>query len=157
MNKWLKKKIIDPLVDLLKQGTTPSKLAWSVAAGLAIGTSPLVGTSTLVCIAAGFLFRLNHPAIQIAHLALSPLQVPFLFFFIYAGEKLFDQPHVVPIIIQEIKSGSFSPFTTLETYWTSFWHAGVVWVLVAIPLVIILGLILSFLFQRIKHSMETTP
>jgi uncharacterized protein (DUF2062 family) len=157
MSNWLKTKVLDPLLNLLKQGTTPSKLGWSVAAGFAIGTSPLIGTSTILCVVVGFIFRLNHPAIQIAHLALSPLQFPFLFFFIYAGEKLFNQPHIVPIIIQEVKSGSFSPFATVETYWSSFWHAGLVWLLVAIPLVIILGLSLSAFFHRIKNSTEATP
>jgi len=154
MSNWLKTKVLDPLVNLLKQGTTPSKLGWSVAAGFAIGTSPLIGTSTILCVVVGSIFRLNHPAIQIVHLALSPLQFPFLFFFIYAGEKLFNQPHIVPIIIQEIKSGSFSPFATVGTYWSSFWHAGLVWLLVAIPLLIILGLSLSTFFHRIKKATQ---
>ena len=154
MIAWLRRKILDPLTNLLKQGTTPNKLGWSVAVGLVIGTSPIIGTSTMCCVAVGFLFRLNHPAIQIVHLVLSPFQLPFLFFFIYAGEKIFNQPHIVPMIIQEVQSGSFSPFATIGTYWSSFWHAGLVWLLAGIPAVIILGLLFSSLFRRMKAAME---
>ncbi len=153
MKKWLQKSI-DRLMALLKEGTTPTKLGWSVATGIGIGLSPLIGTSTILCVVVGFIFRLNHPAIQISHLILSPFQFPLLFFFIYAGEKVFNQPHIVPKIIQEVRTGAFSPFATLETYWTSFWQAGVVWLIVAIPAVIVLGLILSNVFTRAQKKME---
>jgi uncharacterized protein (DUF2062 family) len=58
-----RRRVLDPLVDLLAQGLTPERLALSLAVGLVLGLFPVVGLTTLLCLAAGFAFRLNHVAL----------------------------------------------------------------------------------------------
>lgn len=72
----------------LAQGATPEKLALSVALGVAIGVSPLLGITTLICLALGVALRLNHPALQLASQAMYVVQVPLLVVFVRLGEWL---------------------------------------------------------------------
>ena len=85
---------LDPLVDLLAQGLTPERLALSLAAGLVLGLFPIVGVTTLLCVAAGFAFRLNHLALQLANHLAYPLQLPLVLAFVRLGERLVGAPRV---------------------------------------------------------------
>jgi uncharacterized protein (DUF2062 family) len=78
---YFNRKVMQPLMALLKAGATPQKLALSVAFGCIIGIFPIFAT-TLICIFIAFIFRLNHAAIQIANYAVYALQfilfIPFI-------------------------------------------------------------------------------
>ncbi len=128
------RKIIQPLLALLKQGITPEKLALSVALGSVLGIFPVLGSTTLLCLVAGFLFKLNQPAIQIVNYLVYPLQFICLIPFFRLGEKLFSAPRL-PLTAEQIKIWATSdPFGAIRALWTSTWHAIVAWGLVA-PLV----------------------
>jgi len=73
----------------LQQGTSPKKLALSVALGLTFGLFPVVGATSLLCLAAGVLFRLNHVALQAANYAAYPLQLLLLYPLLQAGRSFF--------------------------------------------------------------------
>ena len=89
-----RRRIRDPLVSLLAQGLTPERLALSLALGLVLGLFPIVGATTLLCLAAGFAFRLNHVALQLANHLAYPLQLPLIPAFVRLGEGLAGAPHV---------------------------------------------------------------
>jgi uncharacterized protein (DUF2062 family) len=89
-----RRRVVDPLVDLLAQGLTPERLALSLATGLVLGLFPIVGVTTLLCVAAGFAFRLNHLALQLANHLAYPLQLPLVLAFVRIGERLVGAPRV---------------------------------------------------------------
>jgi uncharacterized protein (DUF2062 family) len=89
-----RRRVGDPLVSLLAQGLTPERLALSLAVGLVLGLFPIVGATTLLCVAAGFAFRLNHVALQLANHLAYPLQVPLILAFVRLGERLLGAPRV---------------------------------------------------------------
>jgi uncharacterized protein (DUF2062 family) len=89
-----RRRLLGPLVDLLAQGLTPERLALSLAAGLVLGLFPIVGVTTLLCLAAGFAFRLNHLALQLANHLAYPLQLPLALAFVRIGERLLGAPPV---------------------------------------------------------------
>ena len=91
---WLKRRVIGPLVLMLRYGVTPEKVAISLALGAAFGVFPIVGTSTLLCFAAALLFRLNHPAIQLANYLMYPFQLPLILVYVRLGETLVASPRV---------------------------------------------------------------
>ena len=82
MRASIRRRLVEPLRALLRQGATPERLALSVALGVVVGNIPLLGVSTAICVAIALLFRLNLAAIQIAQAAMAPTQllliVPFL-------------------------------------------------------------------------------
>ena len=82
MRKFLRRRLADPVLALLKQGLTPEKLALSLALGAILGVFPVLGATTALCLGAGLAFRLSHPALQIANLAVYPLQIPLILVFV---------------------------------------------------------------------------
>ena len=91
---FLRRRIIDPVLTLLKQGVTPEKIALSLAFGIAIGVLPVLGSGTLLCTVAAILLRLNLPAMQAANWISYPLQLALLIPFFRWGEIAFAAPHV---------------------------------------------------------------
>ena len=46
---WVRRRILDPILGLLRQGITPERLALSLAFGLGVGIFPVLGVSTIAC------------------------------------------------------------------------------------------------------------
>jgi len=72
---WIYRRGVLPILALLRMGATPRSLAWSIAAGALIGINPVIGSTTLLCLAIAFQFRLNVVASQIANHAMFPLNL----------------------------------------------------------------------------------
>ncbi len=89
---FLRRRIARPIVELLRQGVTPEKMALSLALGVALGVFPVLGTTTALCALAALILRLNLPAIQIINYFVYPLQIVLILPFFRADEKLFGAP-----------------------------------------------------------------
>ena len=87
MRGFLRRRLADPLLLLLKQGLAPETLALSLALGVTLGLFPVLGATTALCAAAGVALRLSHPALQLANYAVAPLQVPLILAFVRLGER----------------------------------------------------------------------
>jgi uncharacterized protein (DUF2062 family) len=64
MKQFLHKRLVRPILHLLTQGITPEKIALSLAFGIMLGVFPVMGTTTVLCLIAALLFRLNLAAVQ---------------------------------------------------------------------------------------------
>lgn len=143
------RKLIQPIIDLLRQGITPEKIALSLAIGVCLGVFPVLGSTTALCTLAAIIFRLNLPAIQLVNYFVYPLQLALLIPFIRFGEIIFRAPHVslsLTIIFESIKR---SAWQTTKTYWTSGWHAMIGWCLVGPLAIWTLYLVLTPLLRRL--------
>jgi uncharacterized protein (DUF2062 family) len=89
-----RRRVRDPLVSLLAQGLSPEKLALSLAVGAVLGLFPLLGTTTVLCLLAGAVFRLNHVGLQLGNHLAYPVQVPLILAFVRLGEGLLRAPRV---------------------------------------------------------------
>ncbi|TGK01984.1 DUF2062 domain-containing protein [Leptospira langatensis] len=78
----------DRILEELKTGTSPEKIALSLALGAAIGVFPVIGTTMALCAVLGFLLRLNPVSIQIANYAAYPFQVFLIIPFLRLGSYL---------------------------------------------------------------------
>src|SRR5579863_6612431 len=83
------RKLIQPFIDLLKQGVTPEKIALTIALGLTLGVTPVIGSTTMLCTLAAVTLRLNLPAIMLVNGAVYPLQLTLLIPFLRAGAWIF--------------------------------------------------------------------
>ena len=133
---WMKdgffyRRVARPIVELLRQGVTPEKIALSVALGAALGVFPMVGATTTLCALAALILRLNLPAIQIVNYFVYPAQIALLIPFFRMGERLFGAPHFALTVAQVRAMVHESYWGTLRALWTTTWHAIVVWCLVA--------------------------
>ncbi len=98
---YFKRWLVRPILDLLRQGVTPEKIALSVALGAALGVFPAVGWTTALCALAAIILRLNLPTIQIVNYLVYPAQIALLVPFFRLGEKLFRAPHL-PVSVPQI-------------------------------------------------------
>ena len=106
------------MVELLKQGITPHKIALAVVLGALLGMAPVLGTTLISCTIAALALRLNLVLIQIANNLVYPLQLLLLIPFVQAGQRLFGQPPM-PLSAGQIVDPSKPVFTVadLSTVW----------------------------------------
>lgn len=141
------RRVAKPFLDLLRQGITPEKIALTIALGLALGVTPVIGSTTLLCTLAAAVLRLNLPAIQLVNGLAYPLQLALIVPFLRAGAWIFHAPLpalTVASLFTLIHAGVWHAIATL---WTATMHALVAW-LVFSPAAAILVYALSLPLLR---------
>ena len=128
---WLRRRILDPLLILLKQGISPKQLALSVALGIVIGNIPVFGVSTILCAAIALVFRLNLAAIQIAQAAMAPTQLLLIIPFVRLGEWILRAPPQAVSVKAAMALLDQSTAHAVVVLWAAILHAGFAWLLVA--------------------------
>lgn len=157
MRAFLKRKIVDPILAFLKQGVTPSKLAWAISLGIVLATMPVFGSGTVLCLLAIWLFRLNPGAVLLVNQLAYPLQFVLYFPLIRVGEWLFHAKPL-PLSISQI----FSMFASdlghaISVLWWSTLYGIVAWVIIMIPIVFLLHWIFKAIFSKVKtEKIEVT-
>lgn len=129
--RFFDRRIVQPILKLLRQGVTPEKMALSIALGIALGVFPAVGTTTILCAAAALALRLNLPAIQIVNYFVYPLQIALLLPFYRAGEWLFAAPRLQLSLAQVRALAGEGMAKSVTVLWGTIWHGAAVWCLVA--------------------------
>jgi hypothetical protein len=148
MRAALYRKLIKPFIDLLKQGVTPEKIALTVALGVTLGVTPVIGSTTMLCTLAAVTLRLNLPAILLVNGAVYPLQLILLVPFLRAGARLFgvDGPKIsISEIFNLIRA---SVWHAIATLWVATLHALAVWLLAGCAASAIVYLVLLTLLRR---------
>jgi uncharacterized protein (DUF2062 family) len=144
---FLRRRLLIPLLNLLKQGMTPEKLAWSVALGIMLGVFPALGSTTILCALAAWIFGLNQPAIQTINYFVYPLQLLLLIPFYRLGEWVFRVPPLnislnqVRLLVQADVPGA------IRLLWVTTCHAMAAWCLVAPPVASIIFLVMVPVFR----------
>jgi uncharacterized protein (DUF2062 family) len=70
------------------QGLSGESIAAMLALGLVLGTFPVYGCPTLMCVVAALVFRMNLPALQLVNQLTSPLQIALVYPFVKIGERV---------------------------------------------------------------------
>jgi len=152
------RKLVRPLLDLLRQGVTPEKIALSVALGAALGVFPALGWTTALCAIAALVLRLNLPAIQMVNYFMYPVQLALLLPFFRLGEKLFATKHMPLSISQIFRLIHNGVWNAIRFLWTTTWHAIVVWAILAPVFVAIVYALLTPLLRRaLRRQIQALP
>jgi hypothetical protein len=145
---FLQRRIVQPVLNLLGQGTKPEEIALSIACGLVLGVFPSLG-STLLCFLAALTFGLNLPALQLVNYLMYPVQFALLIPFIRAGEVLFRSsrlPLSLTQILAMIKAGVWH---SIKVLWVATIHAIAVWGLIAPLAIYVLYRVLAPVLRRL--------
>lgn len=154
MRSFLKRKIVEPILAFLKQGVTPSKLAWAISLGIILATMPVFGSGTLLCLLAIWLIRLNPGAVLLVNQLAYPLQFLLYFPFIRAGEWLFNATPL-PLSISQIFSMFANDLSNaMRVLWWSTLYGIVAWIIIMTPVAFLLHWIFKGIFSRIKPETE---
>ncbi len=149
ISKFLDRALQTPLLNFLRQGLSPEKLALCVALGLLLGTFPVLGSTTLLCTAAAIIFRLNMPAIQLINYFTYPLQLLLFIPFIRAGEFLFNQPPIPLDLVQIFSMLQSDMLGAISSLWLTNVRAIAAWSLTTPLLSIALYYLLIPVFRRL--------
>ena len=133
----MRRRILYPLLGLLKQGVAPDKLALCVAIGIVVGNIPYFGTSTILCTVIALLFRLNLPAMQLVQAAMAPTQLLLIIPFVRLGEWIMRVPP-----------------QPLSMLWGAILHAGVAFLLLGPIATYVLYRMLKPVFSRLQPQRE---
>jgi uncharacterized protein (DUF2062 family) len=151
MNAFLKRRLIAPILQLLTQGITPEKIALSLAFGIMLGIFPVLGTTTLLCLIAALLFRLNLAAVQLVNFLVYPLWFALLIPFVRVGEGLFGAPPFAMTGSQMLALAHANLWHSMSLLWLTALRAAAAWMLVGPPGIIVLYLMLAPLIRRMAR------
>lgn len=147
------RRVIAPIVVLLTQGITPEKIALSLTFGIVLGIFPVLGSTTILCAVAAFVFGLNLPAIQLVNYLIYPVQLFLLLPFMRMGEKLF-RAAPVPLSMAQILTVAHAGLAhAVSTLWLAEVHAIFAWLLIAPPAIFLLYIPLS---RILRHPLPAT-
>jgi uncharacterized protein (DUF2062 family) len=132
---FLRRRLVDPILELLRQGVTPEKLALSLAFGLGIGIFPVLGVSTILCTVVAIGLRLNLPAIQLVNYLASPLQLVLIIPFVRVGEHLLGRAPQPLSISEGFKLMAQGIWHSVIVLWDAIVHAALGWAVLG-PLII---------------------
>lgn len=150
----LRRRITGPILDLLSHGISPEKIALSIALGLTLGVTPVLGSTSLLCLLAAVVFRLNLPAIQLVNYFTYPLQLALLIPFLRVGAWMFsDQPPNVSLagIFGLIRANVWTAITTL---WTATMHALVAWFALGSLAALLIYVLLTPILKRMGEALR---
>ena len=145
---WLGRTVRDPLLGQLRQGATPEAVSAAVVVAFALAIVPVIGVTTLLCLLAGRLFRLNHIVMQIVNHLSYPVQLVLLVPFVRLGEVLTgaDPIALSPGALIDEFNKSFGGF--VAKFGMAYVHGLIGWVLTVPLLCWLLHLLLRRVFRR---------
>jgi len=154
MGRLVRRKILLPILDLLRQVITPEKIAPSIALGITLGVTPVLGSTSLLCFLAAILLRLNAPAIQLVNYLVYPLQFALLIPFIRIGEWIFAARPIQISAAQVVNLIRANVWAAIATLWTATMHALVAWLAVGSLASLILYLLLAPALRKLATSLQ---
>lgn len=102
----LRRWIVNPILDQLKRGITPEKLSWTIALGVTLGIFPIMGSTSLVCLIAGYFLKLNQAILHLFKTLTYPLHLALILVFIHLGQHLNGVPPIrfsIPQLLTRFK------------------------------------------------------
>ncbi|WP_167856257.1 DUF2062 domain-containing protein [Hymenobacter metallicola] len=147
---WWRRRVVDPVRNILKQGLTPPQLALTMALGIPMGLVPILGITTLLATFTAVRLRLNVAAMLIVSHLMSPFQLIVLIPLMRLGARLLGNGQGPELTIDQLS-------TLFKHDWTSalalLWRAGLgavlLWVVLSIPLGLLLYFALKPVFRRL--------
>lgn len=149
----LSRRVVRPVLDQLRRGITPEKVALTIAAGAVLGVFPLLGTTTVLCFAAAAALGLNQAVIQVVNYVVYPLQIPMIYVFVRLGERT-SGARAVPFSVTELSAAFASdPMAFMGRFGMTGLHGILGWLVVAVPAAGLVYLGLVPLLRRARRSL----
>ena len=132
------KKIKNTIKDQLTQGSTPEKLAQSLAVGVLIGIFPLLGLTTLLAGLLGHFFKLNHIVVQTANYFMYPVQIVMIPVYIKIVSSVIDVGDVPIRPDLMVKAFAADWLLFLKQYGLIAVYAIILWTILSVVLFFVL-------------------
>lgn len=149
-SNWLRRRLLEPLRDLLRQGLTPHQLALTLALGTVLGLVPVLGITTLLATFTAVRLRLNVAAtLLIAHLW-SPVQLLLLIPLLRWGNRLLGNGTGPELTLTQLQiQFKYDWMAALQILWKAFAGGLLIWGAASVPVGALLYFLLRPLLRRI--------
>jgi uncharacterized protein (DUF2062 family) len=158
---WWRRWLVTPVVTQLKVGNSPERISWTIALGVVLGVFPIMGSTTLVCLFAGWMLGLNQPVLHIFKTLVYPLHLALILVFIRLGERLHGVPLIsfsIPELVARFRS---DPLQFAVDFGMAAWHGVSAWLLIAPVVAILINMLILPVLRKVTLSMklqqEVTP
>lgn len=141
------------MIGFLKQGISPASLALAITAGIVLAYIPVFGVSTVLCLLAVWLLRVNPAVVLLVNQLAYPLQFILFIPFLRMGEWLFNAPNIPFSVTQIFAMAKEDFWGVISLVWQSNLYGIVVWIVISIPVSIALYYILKAVISRFNAQM----
>ena len=146
---WLRRRIVLPVLGLLRKGLSPEQLALTVAVGAGVGLVPFLGAITTLATLAALRLRLNVAAMQLVSHLMTPLQLLLIIPLLRQGARLLGNAEEKELTLAQIRQLFAHDWrAALHLLWRAELGALALWALGAVPLMAVLYFVLKPLFRR---------
>lgn len=151
---WWRRRLVAPVVAQLMVGISPERIAWAISLGVVLGIFPIIGTTTLVCLAAGWLLRLNQPVLHVFSNLVYPLHLVLILVFIRLGERMHGAPRMSFSIPQLLGKFRDDPLQFAGDFGISAWHGVSAWLLVAPVAAVLVKFAVTPVLKRLTVAIQ---
>ena len=146
---WLRRRVVVPVLGLLRQGLSPEQLALTVAVGVCVGLVPFLGAITTLAALAALRLRLNVAAMQLVSHLMTPLQLLIFVPLLRQGARLLGNAQEKELSLAQVRQLFTHDWrAALHLLWRAEVGALALWLLGALPLMVVLYFVLRPLFRR---------
>ncbi|OWM91556.1 uncharacterized protein LOC116214959 [Punica granatum] len=153
---WFHKRIVDPLIQILRRGAEPRLLAFSSALGITLGVFPICGVTVFLCGMAIAVLgsRCHSPSVMLFNFIATPVELGLVVPFLRFGEAISGGPHfpLTSDALKKVFTGQASREVLL-----SILHALIGWAVAAPFILGALYLILLPCFKLLVSKFSTHP
>lgn len=153
----VRRRIVDPILGLLRQGLAPRDLALCLALGAGVGMFPVLGVSTPALTIIALWRRLNLAAIQLVSWLVGPVQLLLIIPFMRLGERVLGvapQPLTIEAGMAILADGVLQAIVTL---WDAIVHAALGWILIGPAGIYVLYRLLIPVLERALARLQGAP
>ncbi|KAL2520316.1 hypothetical protein Fot_24239 [Forsythia ovata] len=156
LGPWLQRRIVDPLLQILRRGAEPKQLAFSGALGITLGVFPICGVTVFLCgMAIAVLGSFCHaPTVMLTNFIATPVELSLVVPFLRFGEFIAGGPHF------PLTSDAFKKVLTGQAsreVLQSIFHALLGWVVAAPFILGTLYILLLPCFKILVRKFSTNP
>jgi uncharacterized protein (DUF2062 family) len=152
---FFRRKLINPVLDLLKAGITPEKLSITIALASVIGVIPAIGVATILGTLIATRFKLNAPVMLLISYFMNPLQVLIAFPLIKLGIYLFGGAKLHYTFDQMLALVKKDWLTALDKLWVANLLGVAAWALLAVPAIVAIYYAMLPLFRKVVRAQAT--
>jgi uncharacterized protein (DUF2062 family) len=146
------RRIVSPTLALLRQGATPQRLALAIALGFVLGIFPVLGVTTLLCVAVAAALRLNQVAAQVGNGVSTFFFVALLIPFVRLGERLTGAEEF-PLAMENLRTvAKHGAVVFFKTFTAAILHGVLGWIVAAPVVTAVLYFALLPLLRRMRVS-----
>ena len=133
---WWRRRVLEPVLGLLRQGLAPEQLALTVALGISIGLIPFLGAITTVATLVALRLRLNMAALQLVSHLMTPLQLLLLIPLLRLGARLMGNTQQTELTLENVRRLFAHDWrAALQLLWRAEVGALALWLVGSVPLV----------------------